>query len=262
MVVRRIPIPPDFPQNLIRCKLVRKFTLIGEDITMRIWQPGRVLKMVTIGALVLAAFVGVLTNRMTAHAAAKASYNIFAGVNLDVGVDVLAFFPPTVKVHRGDMITWTFDPVHNVHFATKPVDSLLTPGDVDGKTLPLLNPVVAVPNAQPGDSYKDGLNTGLSGTDPSNPTFSIVMDAAPGTYTYVCDLHSRLIGTIIVVDDNTTIPTPDDVVAEAKQGATDALATAQLTYLKAGDAAVTQPKTGADALPVSAGYTAGTASIN
>ena len=229
---------------------------------MRVWQAGRVLKVITIGMLVLAAFVGVLTSRTTAHAAAKATYNIMAGANLDVGVDVLAFFPPTVKVHRGDTITWTFDPVHNVHFATKPVDSLLTPGDVDGKTLPLLNPVVAVPNVQPGDSYKDGLNTGLVGTDPSNPTFTIVMDAAPGTYTYLCDLHSGMIGTIIVVDDNTTIPTPDDVVAEGKKGVADVLANAQLTYLKAGDAAIPQPKTGADSLAVSAGFTAGTASIN
>src|SRR5215831_4457658 len=149
---------------------------------MHIWQPGRLLKIITVSTLVLAAFVGVLTGRTTARAAGKASYNVIAGVHLDVGVDVLAFFPPTVKVHRGDTITWTFDPAHDLRFATKPVDSLLTPGDVDGKTLPLVNPTVSVPNLQSGDPYKDGLATGIMGTDPNNNTFTIVMDAAPGTY--------------------------------------------------------------------------------
>ena len=44
------------------------------------------------------------------------------------------------------------------------------------------------------------------------------MNVDPGAYQYLCDIHPGMVGTIIVVDDNTAIPSPDDV---AKQAQTD-----------------------------------------
>jgi plastocyanin len=219
----------------------------------------RRLKATLLVAALIAVSGAVSTGNNVARAAGKASYTVLAGATSQIGIDNLAFSPQTLRVHRGDTITWNFSPIHDVHFAAKPVD-LSIMSDIDGKQLPEINPVILTPSGQSGDTFKEGFNTGLIG-DPGAPTsFAIVMDTAPGTYTYLCDLHAGMVGTIIVVADSETIPTPEDVAKEGQDGVNKVFAAAQTTALKAADAAV--PVSTEPTLQISAGFTETTASIN
>jgi len=206
----------------------------------------------------LLTFVGVFSNRTT-HAAGKQSFTVMVGQTAtDVGADILAFGPQTLKVHRGDSVTWKYAPVHNVHFADQPVDQIV-PFEIDGKQAMVLNPAIVVPNAQTGDSLKAGLNTGLLG-DPSGPTdFTAVVDLAPGTYTYLCDIHHGMIGSIIVEEDSTDIPSADDAAKAGQAEFAATIANIQANYVKAAETQQFQPK--GDTLDVSAGFTAGTGSV-
>jgi plastocyanin len=222
------------------------------------------LKLVSIAVLLLIVFSSLAMPRLIARAA-PASYTVLAGASLDEGngpvVDALAFFPATLKVHRGDSVVWQFVPIHTVHFALKGPD-LLVPQDIDGKQVPIINPFITSPNAKDGDSLKDNLESGLLG-DPSGPTtFTLVIDSAPGTYTYICDLHTGMIGTIVVAEDTTAVPSPAEAAKQGKAEVDAVMASAQLTYVKSNDSAVALGKKGADTLQVSAGLTAGTGSIN
>jgi plastocyanin len=224
----------------------------------------RLSKLVSIGALLLI-LVGSLGIPHLLARAAPVSYTVLAGTFFDVGngpvVDSEAFFPNTLRVHRGDSISWQFVPVHTVHFALKGPD-LVVQQDIDGKQTPIINPIITNPSANDGDKITDNLETGLLG-DPSGPTsITLVADLAPGTYTYICDVHIGMIGTLVVADDSTKIPTPDEAAQEGKAEAATVEANARLSYVKANDSAITQTKKGSDTLEVSAGLTAGTGSIN
>src|SRR5258706_1342521 len=194
-----------------------------------------------------------------ASAAAKASYTVRAGFGSEIGIDILAFAPQTVKVHRGDTITWQFAPIHTVHFAAKPLD-LVVVSDIDGKQIPEVNPAILTPSGQSGDPLKEGFQTGLIG-DPGAPTaFSLTMDVAPGTYAYLCDLHAGMVGTIVVVDDSEKIGTPEDVTKEGDDYIAGVLGSAEITALKAYDTANLPSKEAQ--VSISAGFTEQTGSIN
>jgi plastocyanin len=213
--------------------------------------------MTAIVVLLSLMFVGIF-GKQNAHAAAKQTFTVMVGQSTDTGADILAFAPQTIKVHRGDTITWKFAPVHNVHFVDKPVDQII-PTKIDGKDAFVLNPVIIVPNVQNGDSVKAGTNTGLLG-DPSGPTeFTGVIDLAPGTYTYLCDIHHGMIGQIIVTEDTADVPSPADVEKQGKQEFADTSDGVLAAYVKAAESQQFQPK--GDTLDVAAGFTAGTASV-
>ncbi len=215
------------------------------------------LKIFAIAVLLSLIFVGIF-GKQNARAAGKQTFTVMVGKSTDVGADILAFAPQTLKVHRGDSVTWKFSPVHNVHFVAQPVDQIV-PMTIDGKDALVLNPVIIIPNAQTGDSAKPGMNTGLLG-DPSGPTdFTAVIDLAPGTYTYLCDIHHGMIGQLVVVEDSADILTPADAQKQGQQEFADTIAGVQTAYVKAAEAQQFQPK--GDSIDISAGFTAGTASI-
>lgn len=216
-----------------------------------------------VGLLVMTALFGVVGVRTYIRAAAKATYTVYVGMSEPYGVEANAFGPQTIKVHRGDTITWQFMSFHNIRFDTKPVDFVI-PSQIDGKTVLEANPVVAFPTIKNGGVYTPGGSSGLPGAGPGGPssgppTFSVVMDVAPGTYTYVCDIHPGMVGTITVVDDNTDIPDPAAVEQAGKaelQAALDAGDKAMLDLTKQ-----FPPVAKGDTLQVSAGGQASTASL-
>src|SRR5258708_24882512 len=218
----------------------------------------RLKTLVLVAALV--AVSGVLaSHNNVARAAAKASYTVAAGTGTDYGVDLLAFTPGTLRVHRGDTITWKFSPIHTVHFAAKPSDFAIV-SDIDGQQIPEFTPAILMPSGASGDAFKEGFNSGLLG-DPSGPTiFSVVMDVAPGSYTYLCDLQQGMVGTILVLADSETIDAPEKVDADAQLEAATELNTAQVSALKASDSAI--PLTTEPTLSISAGFSEAKASIN
>jgi plastocyanin len=160
-------------------------------------------------ALILA--TGAISGRVNARAA-NSTYTVLAGLRTLYGVDVLGFGPQTLKVHRGDTVTWKFQGFHNVRFDVKPAD-VAVQSEVDGKTQTEMNPIIAFANAKTGEVFKAGIASGLLST---GTVFSVVMDAPPGLYTYVCDIHPGMIAVIEVVEDSETLPPPDEVVANAQ----------------------------------------------
>jgi plastocyanin len=88
-----------------------------------------------------------------------------------------------------------------------------------------LNPAVGAPSdpscgTEPNPCAFDGstvVNSGLQFSDPTNqPNFFVNVTAGVGRYSFVCLLHQGMQVHLQVVDALTTIPTPEDVAATAK----------------------------------------------
>ncbi len=167
--------------------------------------------------VVLVLIAGALSNRLVAraHEGEAQSFVVQAGAGAFANGELLGFAPQTLQIHRGDTVTWTFASFHNIHFASEPAP-LVVPGEVNGQTMPLLNPAVAFNSVDSGSTYSGGdLSSGLPPFTGS-ATFSLVMDLEPGTYSYLCDVHPGMVGLVTVVDDSTAIPSPSDVSAQAE----------------------------------------------
>lgn len=183
----------------------------------------RSVKVGLVGVLALGAFVGGLfSSRSVARAQDMQPQSFFvqAGGLGPGNVEVLAFAPQSLQVHRGDTVTWAINSFHNIRFADGPTDMVIM-GEVNGQLVPQFNPAVAFPTIESGAVYSGGeANSGLP-ADPAAPkTFSLVMNMEPGTYSYVCDIHPGMVGLITVVADDQPVPAPAEA---AVQGATELL---------------------------------------
>jgi plastocyanin len=110
-----------------------------------------IIKPIVVVALVAMTLAGLATSLVHTRAAA-ATYNVIVGTDTSYGLESLAFFPQTLKVHKGDTVTWQFRGFHNARFDQKPLD-LVVVNDIDGKQLPEFNPAILFPNAKSGDAY-------------------------------------------------------------------------------------------------------------
>src|SRR5205085_12412825 len=128
----------------------------------------RFFKVAIAGTLLIAAVLGLASGQVHVRAAAKATYTVYAGMDEPYGVAADAFGPQTIKVHRGDTITWQFLSFHNVHFDSKSADLIVT-SQIDGKTVTELNPVSLFGNMKNGDVYKAGGSTGVPSAGPPAP---------------------------------------------------------------------------------------------
>ena len=187
---------------------------------MRSIHSGRLLKLGAIMALILgitvAGLAGNRGNRAFAQDVQHQTYMVQAGGFGPGNIELVAFAPNSLKVHRGDTVMWHFNSFHNVHLGEDTPPDLVIAPQVDGKPLPQINPKVVFPTIKSGDTYSGGdVNTGLP-VDPSAPlTFSMVIDLPPGNYIYYCDVHPGMAGNIEVVADDVAIPGPSEVSASA-----------------------------------------------
>jgi plastocyanin len=142
------------------------------------------------------------------------TFFVLAGyANAGDSVEVMAFSPATLQVHRGDRVRWLLNGVHNVHFHDAPT-LFYQPIDTNGETSILFNPEVMLPTIESGASYTGGqTNSGLPLGPGSEPWFEVVMDVEPGTYVYWCDVHPGMTGVIEVVDDSVEISSPADALS-------------------------------------------------
>ena len=215
----------------------------------------RILKSVIVAALVITTLAGLATSLTSVRAAGKATYNVIVGTDTSYGIETLAFFPQTLKVHKGDTVNFQFRGFHNVRFDQKPLQ-LVVVSDIDGKKLPEFNPAILFPTAKSGDSFKAGVNSGIAVlVSPGGPAFSLVMDADTGTYNYICDVHPGMVGTIAVVDDNTAIPSPDEIDKANQDGVAGAIGDGDKAILSA--LKKFTPDVKGDTLQVSAGLQEG-----
>ncbi len=223
----------------------------------------RIFRWALAGALLVGLLAGVLIPRITAQAQAMEpqTYTVIAGDGTLFNTQVLAFAPQSLQVHRGDTVMWRIaGGFHNVHFEEQPSELIIAP-EVNGESLPQINPAWLFPNVESGAVYQGGdANSGLS-LDPANPiwTFSLVMDVEPGSYGYFCDVHPGMVGTITVVDDATPLPSPAETLAAA---AAELEAQAGQGIQAAMERSMQPPTFTQDgALQVSAGLQAGSAHV-
>ncbi len=171
-------------------------------------------KVAFLSALVFGALLGALTYHVQAAQSTAQTFVVQAGGQGPGNVDVLQFAPQSLKIHRGDTVTWSINSFHDIRFDNKRAALVVTAND-GGKSIPAFNPAVALPTIQSGSTYHGGIaGSGLPSAN-RPPLFSLVMDLAPGTYSYLCDVHQGMGGVIIVVPDGDAIPGPGQVDLEA-----------------------------------------------
>lgn len=223
---------------------------------------GRLFSWVSASALVVGLIAGLWVPQLAVQAqdSEPQIYTGFAGGSTAYNTIMLAFAPQQIQVHRGDTVNWIIDGFHNIHFAQGPTELVITP-EVNGQPLPQINPAVAFPSAGSGSPYQGGdANSGLP-LDPADPmvAFSLVMDVEPGSYSYYCDIHPGMTGTIEVVEDATPIPSPDEVLVA---GASELAASGGQGIQAAMQTIMQAPaETEEGGLQILAGLQAGTAAV-
>ena len=225
------------------------------------------LLFVLVGVLTLGLLVGARDAR-SAQAASAQTYVVQVGAGDIANTALLQFAPGSLKVHRGDTVTWLINGFHNVHLgATKPADMLIAP-EVKGKPLPQFNPQIAFPSgAKSGSAYQggeagSGVPLPMPGAPPPSPAFSLVIDMKSGaSIAYLCDIHPGMAGSLTVVEDSATIPSPAEVAvqAAAEFGASSAATSEAATKMETESAKLMQSSGGKASVQM--GYDVGRAAI-
>jgi plastocyanin len=200
---------------------------------------------------IVAVSVGLLAQWVPVAQAAAATYHVQldAITANNEPWSFLRYFPATVSVHQGDVIdaAWGGFAPHTATVipsddptawratnqgpggpqdpATFPY-TLMAPdtsvgGDDAGEVV--INPAVLFPSSQTCGTSEttpcpfDGTSVVSSGfafgNPASQPSFFVQMDAAPGTYAFVCLVHPGMQEIVNVTDPSTTIATPDQVAS-------------------------------------------------
>ncbi len=172
----------------------------------------RLVKLSLIGAAALGIAAGAFASQ--AQEAEPQTFNVMAGGQGAANVEVLAFAPQSLQIHRGDTVNWINTSFHNIRFGNEPLPLVVVP-EGDGEPIPQMNPAVAFPTIPNGSVYAGGdANSGLPMPGVS-PVFSLTLDLEVGTYSYLCDVHPGMAGVITVVADDVAIPTPVEVSLQA-----------------------------------------------
>ncbi len=135
-------------------------------------------------------------------------YEVIAGMSSG-NIEVMAFGPAHLQIHRGDTVRWLLAGFHNVHLHTE-ATMFLIPFEADGLQM---NPEILLPGIENGGTYTGGsANSGLPMGGPATTSFELTFDIEPGLYTYFCDVHAGMAGIIEVVADEVEILSPADAL--------------------------------------------------
>lgn len=179
---------------------------------------------VSLKALLIAAFVAgssagwlMGNSPVRAQDTTQQEFMVQVGGSGPGNVDLLAFAPQSLQVHQGDTVTFVTAGFHNVRFGNDMVPSVIMT-ELDGQAIPAFNPEIVLRNTESGEVFSGGnVNSGMPQPGAS-PVWSLVIDAEPGTYAFLCDIHPGMAGVLTVVDDSVAIPSPAEV---AEQGAAE-----------------------------------------
>ena len=144
---------------------------------------------------------------------------------------VNAYFPSTVRIRTGDTVTWNMNSDGDPHTVTfnKPQDQfdiISVPGG--GPKALMVNPKLVWPTRGPSDPIETFdpsayVNSGIFFPEPPGldipivDTFSLTFDT-PGTYEYVCGIHSFHKGTVVVEPPTAThVPGQAEIDALAQR---------------------------------------------
>lgn len=189
-------------------------------------------KRFTISLIVLAMSAGFMSGEPVARAAADFVIRAGASHPADPAkpFEYTRFYPETLKVHRGQAVTWTFSGFHTVTFMPS-----------GGPARPYALRVDELPGRyarpeqwwQPSGCGQAGQAACvLTDTDTlisSGPPvvnrareFTVAVDVPLGSYRYVCTIHPSMEGALDVVDDTTSVLSQSELDAQiAAEVATD-----------------------------------------
>ncbi|MBL8153742.1 MAG: hypothetical protein JNM70_06125 [Anaerolineae bacterium] len=226
----------------------------------------RLLKLGLIGVLALAVFAaGIMGNgrsRAFAQDMAHNTYMVHAGGFGEANVEILAFAPAYLQVHRGDTVMWHVTSFHNMRFGEQEEPFIIVE-DMNGTPTPIGNPNVFFPTQPSGTAYTGGdANSGLPSEDALKGFYSLVMDVEPGLYSYRCDVHPGMAGIIEVVADDVAIPSPSEVDAMAAKELDDQINPAILAYFASSATAPTQSADGSITILAGIGGTGRASSLS
>ncbi len=119
-------------------------------------------------------------------------HTLVAGVSFAGGMSALQFVPAELHVRRGDVVVWSNADPFEIHTVTF-LSGAATPAEIEVRPQAGGPPLVVFPAqvASPvgGTTYtgQGYLNSGIFGAGGS---FALTIDAPPGTYEYICLIHS------------------------------------------------------------------------
>jgi plastocyanin len=155
----------------------------------------------------------------TAATGTGTTYNVWVGAeSAHRGVDIMAYFPSTLRIHVGDTVRW-FQNSNEIHTVTFLGGQPLPATVVEAAPLGLpvtpspfvFNPLATDRTQAPvtlGDQTT-WANSGIMGREPGQFRSFSVTFTAEDTYEYVCIVHGMMMsGTVRVVGDSVRVPTP------------------------------------------------------
>jgi plastocyanin len=184
-----------------------------------------------------------VTNVEAQGANSPQNYTIYAGYSGQGSIRLLSFLPIHLQVHRGDTVTWYFGGgLHNVRFpAEDEVNWLpvIIPMEIEGESKLIGNPAVIYRSEGnegvfTGEPINSGVQIGPNGVifgPDAMYAYTLSIDAEPGSYFYLCDIHPGMAATLEVVDNDVEIPSPGEVAdAVAAQVASAIYQATQLMF--------------------------------
>ncbi|HLI26243.1 MAG TPA: plastocyanin/azurin family copper-binding protein [Chloroflexota bacterium] len=189
---------------------------------------GRRVVAVVVCSMVLLGALG-WTRAPAAQAQAPRNWQAQVGAETaDLGIQALLFLPQALTVNVGDSITWTWAS-HEIHTLT-----FLQPGQSP--------PPFAIAPTTPNNFVYHGTEFVNSGVRAQGaPPYTVVF-ATPGTYTYVCLVHQKQLGTVTVNPAGTPYPNDQQFYnQQAAQQAQQKLAQGQALLTQALQSALAAP---------------------
>jgi len=208
----------------------------------------RLIRLSTVALLaVFLLLLGFSATAGAAPSAAPRTYTVLVGAeSAHRGIDVMAYFPDTVKIHVGDTVHWrqNSNEIHTVTFlGGNPLPPLIVPADTLIPPLPLTpSPLVFNPMAVNREAPTGGLlgdtsafvNSGLMGREAGQYRSFDLTFTEPGTYQYLCLVHGVMMsGTVEVVGPAVHIASPGQVHARGNHQIARQMAKAPAVVRKA-----------------------------
>ena len=143
------------------------------------------------------------------------------GMDMAAGIDVHAFFPNEITINAGDAIWFQFAPMgmpgfHTVTFVSGgEIPGIFAPDIVDGTPVAspegpprlLINPQLAFADGRASYDGTGYINSGLDVLRMDQGPYTLAF-TKPGTYEYVCAVHSLVMkGRVTVLEAGATLPT-------------------------------------------------------
>lgn len=142
------------------------------------------------------------------------------GMDMATSVDTHAFYPSEITINAGDSIFYEFAPMgmpgfHTVTFTSGgELPPLFVPDIVDGTPVPSpegpprlqINPLVAFPDGRAEYDGTGVVNSGIDVMRADQGPYTLKF-TTPGTYEYVCVVHSLVMkGTVVVQEAGAALP--------------------------------------------------------